>query len=184
MEDPHFEIDEQPTRARSSSTRAGRFVAVSGQRGHAKGAPAGRARRDSTTAPIFLRLQRVEQQHRLLGLLFLTLVIGMVVAALGLLSQGRTISSKTLETSEELKLVDSTGRPRLFLRLHSEVPVMQVLDAHGRPRLTLGLRFDETPFIDLSDESGAIRASLQVTTGGEPTIRMYDRKGESTFTVN
>ena len=184
MEDPQFDIDEQPSPARSSRAPVGRFVAISAPRGPANGGAADRDRRDSASAPIFLRLQRIEQQHRLLGLLFLTLVIGVVIAAFGLLSQGKTINSKSLETSEELKLVDSTGRPRLFLRLHSEMPVMQVLDARGRPRLTLGLRFDETPFIDLSDESGATRASLQVTSGGQPTIRMYDRKGESTFTVN
>ena len=183
MEDPHFDIDELSARGASRASR-GRFVAFNGQRRPSESASADRDRRDPSMASIFLRVQRIEQRHRLFALLLLTVAVGVLFAAFGFLSQSRITPSNSLETSDELKLVDSFGRTRVFLRLHSEVPVMQVLDARGRPRLTLGLRFDDTPFIDLSDESGATRASLQVTSGGEPTIRMYNRQGESTFTVN
>lgn len=183
MENPYIEPDERPVQTRSHHTSIGRFTTVPGPRRSANGA-SDPGRRDPAMTPVFRRLQRIEQQHRLLGLVLLTVLIGLVITAFGYLSQGRIVTGNPLETSKELKLVDSSGRPRVFLRMHSEVPVMQVLDAQGRPRLSLGLRLDDTPFIDLSDENGATRASLQVSSGGKPTIRMYDKRGEATFTVN
>jgi hypothetical protein len=92
--------------------------------------------------------------------------------------------SKPLVQSDELKLVDGRGSPRVFLRMYSGVPVMQVLDAKGNPRLSLGLRFDDTPFIDLSDTSGMTRMSFQITGGGEPAVNMYDGRGKPTFSIN
>jgi hypothetical protein len=91
---------------------------------------------------------------------------------------------KPLVKSEELKLVDDSGSPRVFLRMFSGVPVMQVLDAKGNARLSLGLRFDDTPFIDLSDTSGITRMSFQITGGGEPAVNMYDGRGTPTFSIN
>jgi hypothetical protein len=61
---------------------------------------------------------------------------------------------------------------------------MQVLDTEGTPRLSFGLRFDDTPFIDLSDSSGMTRATLQITGGGEPALHLLDGEGVSTFSIN
>jgi hypothetical protein len=73
------------------------------------------------------------------------------------------VVTPTLLESRELKILDSDGNPRLFVRMYSRVPVLQVMDTAGKPRMSLGLRFDDTPFIDLSDATGRTRATLEMT---------------------
>ena len=68
-----------------------------------------------------------------------------------------------------------------IFQMQSEI---QAIDANGNPRLSFGLRFDDTPFIDLSDSSGMTRATFQVTGGDEPALQMFDGRGESTFSIN
>jgi hypothetical protein len=91
---------------------------------------------------------------------------------------------RSLLESRELELLDASGRSRAFVRVYANAPVMQLLDAQGKVRLSLGLRFDDTPFIELSDDTGTTRASLKVGSGGDPELRMYNGDGESTFSVN
>ena len=61
---------------------------------------------------------------------------------------------------------------------------MQLLDTSGKPRLSLGMRFDDTPFIDLSDRTGRTRATLELTEKDEPALRLFDENGEPTFNIN
>jgi hypothetical protein len=129
------------------------------------------------------QLRKIERQSRVLqlGLIAGLLVLAVAADPFSMVEAG---PRKPLVKSEELKLVDDSGSPRVFLRMFSGVPVMQVLDAKGNARLSLGLRFDDTPFIDLSDTSGMTRMSFQITGGGEPAVNMYDGRGTPTFSIN
>ena len=94
------------------------------------------------------------------------------------------IVQQTLMESEEVKLVDNAGNTRLFLRMYSRVPVLQLLDTNAKPRMSLGLRFDDTPFIDLSDKTGRTRATFEMTDKDEPTLKLFDKDGEVSFAIN
>jgi hypothetical protein len=89
-----------------------------------------------------------------------------------------------LMESRELTLLDNEGNPRMFLRMYSKVPVLQLMDSTGRPRMSLGLRFDDTPFLDLSDAKGRTRASLEMTADDTPALRLFDEHGAPTFNIN
>ena len=129
------------------------------------------------------RLARLERQNRWIKLSsVLFLVIAILFAARDLVPPD-TIVRQTLMESKELKLLDNDGQPRLFLRMYSRVPVLQLLDANGKPRMSLGLRFDDTPFLDLSDKSGSTRASIQLGPSGEPMIELFEENGESSTRI-
>ena len=130
------------------------------------------------------RLARVERQNRWMRL-GLLLVLAMAGYALyDELAIERTIVRQTLLESRELKLLDSNGNARMFVRMYSRVPVLQVLDAKGKPRMSLGLRFDDTPFIDLSDGKGRTRATFEMTESDAPALKLMDESGETTFRIN
>jgi len=130
------------------------------------------------------RLERLEKQNfrMKLSLVMLVLVVGYLAFGQAV-SQG-SIVQQTLMESRELKLLDNEGNARLFLRMYSRVPVLQLLDSSGKPRLSLGMRFDDTPFIDLSDRTGRTRATLELTEGDEPALRLFNERGETTFKIN
>ena len=109
------------------------------------------------------RLDKLESQNKRMKGAVLGLLL--VVAYLGYaqLAPGGVIVKQQLLESQELKLLDNAGNPRLFLRMYSRVPVLQLLDSNGKPRMSLGMRFDDTPFIDLSDKSGTTRATFEMT---------------------
>lgn len=46
------------------------------------------------------------------------------------------------------------------------------------------MRFDDTPFIDLSDKTGRTRATLELTEKDEPALSLFDENGEPTFKIN
>jgi len=130
------------------------------------------------------RLARLEKHNRrmkyalalmlaLVGFLFVDQVIPETVL----------VKQKLME-SEQVKLLDNAGNTRLFLRMYSRVPVLQMLDSKGKPRLSLGMRFDDTPFIDLSDASGRTRATFEMNEKDEPTLRLFDESGETSFKLN
>ena len=96
----------------------------------------------------------------------------------------QAVVTPTLLESRELKILDSDGNARLFVRMYSRVPVLQVMDTAGKPRMSLGLRFDDTPFIDLSDATGRTRATLEMTEDDAPAMRLMDENGETTFRIN
>lgn len=130
------------------------------------------------------RIDRLERQNfRVkLALVVMVMVVG-YMAFHQAVSQG-TIIKQTLMESRELKLLDNDGNARLFLRMYSRVPVLQLLDSGGKPRMSLGMRFDDTPFIDLSDRTGRTRATLELTEKDEPALSLFDEKGEPTFKIN
>jgi hypothetical protein len=130
------------------------------------------------------RLERVERQNRWMRLGFLLLLLLGGYAASDNLNLDQAVVRQTLLESKELKLLDNDGNPRLFVRMYSRVPVLQIMDAAGKPRMSLGLRFDDTPFIDLSDGTGRTRATFEMTEDDAPAMRLMDEDGETTFRIN
>jgi hypothetical protein len=130
------------------------------------------------------RLERVERQNRWMRLGFLILLLLGGFAVSDKLNLDQAIVRQTLFESQELKLLDNNGNARLFVRMYSRVPVLQVLDAAGKPRMSLGLRFDDTPFIDLSDGEGRTRATFEMTEDDSPAMRLMDEAGNTTFRIN
>ena len=130
------------------------------------------------------RLDRLEKQNfrMKLAVVFMVLIVGYL--GFNQIITESTIVRQTLMESRELKLLDNNGNARLFLRMYSRVPVLQLLDTSGKPRLSLGMRFDDTPFIDLSDRTGRTRATFELTEKDEPALRMFDENGEPTFNIN
>ena len=130
------------------------------------------------------RLERVERQNRWMRLGFLLLLLLGGYAVSDKLDLDQAIVRQTLLESQELKLIDNDGNARLFVRMYSKVPVLQILDTTGKPRMSLGLRFDDTPFIDLSDGSGRTRATFEMTEDDAPAMRLMDETGKTTFRIN
>ena len=136
------------------------------------------------TPALSRRLDKLEKQNFRLKLSMVALVLLVAYIAFGQSITDNIIVKQTLLESKELKLLDNEGNARLFLRMYSRVPVLQLLDAKGKPRMSLGMRFDDTPFIDLSDSTGRTRATLEMTGTDEPALRLFDEKGEPTFIIN
>ena len=130
------------------------------------------------------RVDRVERQNGWLKLAVLVFALGGGYALYDKVFPEGVLIQKTVLESKELKLIDADGNPRLFLRMYSRVPVLQLMDGHGKPRMSLGLRFDDTPFIDLSDRQGSTRATLEINEEDAAALRLYDEKGEISFKIN
>jgi len=130
------------------------------------------------------RLRSLERRIRLqfFGLLLVILAGGWALLD-GLLVDNVIVRQKLME-SRELTLVDNEGNARLFLRMYSRVPVLQIMDSNGRPRMSMGLRFDDTPFLDLSDRGGRTRATLEMTEDDAPALRLFDENGTPIFNIN
>ncbi len=138
---------------------------------------------ERNVATIEQRVVKLEKQNRRLkfGMAGLAVLFGYL--ALGDVLPESVIVQQTLMESKELKLLDNDGQPRLFLRMFSRVPVLQLLDQTGKPRMSLGLRFDDSPFIDLSDKSGRTRATLEMTSDDKPSLQLFDENGVSSFKI-
>lgn len=130
------------------------------------------------------RIERLEKQARRMRYAVLAAVVFCVALTAQAAFPDSTIVKQTLMESEEVKLVDNAGHTRLFLRMYSRVPVLQLLDTSGKPRMSLGLRFDDTPFIDLSDRTGRTRATFEMTEQDEPTLKLFNEDGEVSFAIN
>ena len=151
----------------------------------AAGAPSGDSAADSgREAALMQRIERLEQQAKRLRYAVLGAVVFCVALTAHSVIPDSVIVRQTLMESEEVKLVDTGGNTRLFLRMYSRVPVLQLLDAAGKPRMSLGLRFDDSPFIDLSDKTGRTRATFEMTEDDEPTLKLFNEDGEVSFAIN
>lgn len=136
------------------------------------------------STPLLERLEKLESQNRWMRVAIFALLCAVAYGAFLHFAPDAVTVKQTLMESKELKLVDSDGNTRVFLRMYSHVPVLQLLDSNGKPRLSIGMRFDNTPFIDLSDKSGRTRATLEMTPNDQPALRLYDAKGHPTFKLN
>ncbi|MBT6276730.1 MAG: hypothetical protein HOI95_21665 [Chromatiales bacterium] len=130
------------------------------------------------------RITGLERQGRRMRYVVFAAVLGVALMVFDHYFPASIIVQQTLMKSEEVKLVDNAGNTRLFLRMYSRVPVLQLLDNNGKPRMSLGLRFDDTPFIDLSDKTGRTRATFEMTADDEPTLKLFNEDGEVSFAIN
>jgi len=153
-------------------------------RGDGTGLPPDFVLEESSVAELMRRVARMERRIRVqLYALILVGVAGLGVLVDKLLIEEVIVRQRLME-SRELTLVDNAGNARLFVRMYSKVPVLQIMDSNGKPRMSLGLRFDDTPFVDLSDRTGRTRATFEMTEHDTPALRMFDQNGNPTFTIN
>jgi hypothetical protein len=130
------------------------------------------------------RLTKLERRNMRARLLGVALVLSVIFFGVDHFFPDGVVVQQTLMESTEVKLVDNEGNPRLFLRMFSRVPVLQILGDNGTPRMSLGLRFDSTPFLDLSDRTGRTRATFEMTEDDTPLIQFYDENGNRTTRLN
>lgn len=130
------------------------------------------------------RLEKAEKQSRRLkfALLFMTPLL--IYVFVGQNVPKSIVESEPLVAADRLQLFDQQGNLRMYLRVYSGVPIIQLIDEKGNPRLSLGLRYDDSPFISLADIAGQTRATLQVDEKDRPALKLFDNKGVPTFSVN
>ena len=148
------------------------------------GVPAGELEEQPSWVDLAQRMQRAERQSRWFkySLLIMAPLLIYVFISQGLSQQ--LIHREPLVAADRLQLFDDKGNARMYMRVYSGVPVVQLIDENGIPRLSLGLRYDDSPFISLSDVSGQTRASLQVGADDQPALTLFDENGKPSFTVN
>jgi hypothetical protein len=139
---------------------------------------------ESSVAELMRRVTQMERRIRIQLYALILLAVGGLGFLLNTLLIGDVVVQQRLSESRELTLLDNAGNARLFVRMYSKVPVVQIMDSNGKPRISLGLRFDDTPFLDLSDSSGRTRATFEMTEQDAPALRMFDQHGNTTFNIN
>jgi len=130
------------------------------------------------------RLHKAERQSRWLKYTLLLMAPLLIYVFVGQELPDRLVQRKPLVASNRMQLFDEDGNTRMYMRIYSGVPVVQLIDKGGVPRLSLGLRYDDSPFISLADVSGQTRASLQVGEDDAPALKLFDANGEPSFSAN
>jgi hypothetical protein len=130
------------------------------------------------------RLDKTEKQSLRLKIALILMAPLLLYVFIGQNVTERVVQSDPLVAADRIQLYDEDGNTRMYLRIYSGVPVMQLIDENGKPRLSLGLRYDDSPFISLSDLEGQTRATLQVDGQDQPALKLFNDKGEPTFSVN
>jgi hypothetical protein len=130
------------------------------------------------------RLQNIEQKSRRLKYSLLIIVPLLLYVFVGQVFTELLVSRESLVTVDRMQLFDKQGNVRMFMRVYSGAPVVQLIDESGTPRLSLGLRYDDSPFINLSDVRGQTRAALQVGANDQPEFKLFDENGNASFIAN
>ncbi|GMQ77239.1 MAG: hypothetical protein BMS9Abin01_2563 [Gammaproteobacteria bacterium] len=130
------------------------------------------------------RLQKAERQSRWLKYALLVMAPLLIYVFIGQELPKQLVQREPLVAADRMQLFDEQGNTRMYMRVYSGVPVVQLIDENGMPRLSLGLRYDDSPFISLADVRGQIRASLQVGEGDQPALKMFDENGKPSFSAN
>lgn len=129
------------------------------------------------------RLQKAERQSRWLKFTLLIMTPLLVYVFIGQELPEHFVKRESLVAADRMQLLDEAGNTRMYMRVYSGVPVVQLIDEKGKPRLSLGLRYDDSPFISLSDISGQTRATLQVGDDEKPALKLFDENGNPSFTA-
>jgi hypothetical protein len=130
------------------------------------------------------RLHEAERQSRWLKYTLLIMAPLLVYVFVGHELPKQLIEREPLVAAQRMQLFDESGNTRMYMRVYSGVPVVQLIDESGKPRLSLGLRYDDSPFISLSDVTGQTRATLQVGEDDKPALKLFSAAGEPAFTAN
>ena len=129
------------------------------------------------------RLHKAERQSRWLKYTLILVAPLLLYVFLGEKLPEQFVEREKLVAADRMQLFDEAGNTRMYMRVYSGVPVIQLLDEKGKPRLSLGLRYDDSPFISLSDVEGQTRATLQVDEDDKPALKLFDENGNPTFTA-
>jgi hypothetical protein len=148
------------------------------------GIPASELEEQPSWVDLAQRLQKAERQSRWLKYALLIMAPLLIYVFVGQELPTQLVQREALVAAKRMKLFDENGNTRMFMRVYSGVPVVQLIDENGMPRLSLGLRYDETPFISIADVRGQTRASLQVGENDQPALKMFDENGEPSFSAN
>lgn len=146
--------------------------------------PPGFVVNDDSVEGLVRRVAKLERRTRVQFFALVIIALGGLGFFFDKLLVDNVIVQQKLMESRELTLLDNDGNARLFLRMYSKVPVLQIMDSNGKPRISLGLRFDDTPFLDLSDRTGRTRATFEMTEDDAPALRLFDENGNPTFNIN
>ncbi len=130
------------------------------------------------------RLHKAERQSRWLKYALMLMAPILIYVFIGQGLPEKLVQRQALVASDRMQLFDENGNTRMYMRVYSGVPVVQLIDENGMPRLSLGLRYDDSPFISLSDTSGQTRASLQMDANDRPALKLFNEKGEPSFSAN
>ena len=130
------------------------------------------------------RLHKAERQSRWLKYALMLMAPILIYVFIGQGLPEKLVQRQALVASDRMQLFDENGNARMYMRVYSGVPVVQLIDGNGMPRLSLGLRYDDSPFISLSDTSGQTRASLQMDANDKPALKLFNEKGEPSFSAN
>lgn len=135
-------------------------------------------------ADLAQRLHAAERQSRWLKYALILMAPLLIYVFVGQELPQQIVRKETLVAADRMELFDEHGNSRMYMRVYSGVPVVQLVDESGMPRLSLGLRYDDSPFISLSDVAGQTRASLQIGAGDQPALKLFDESGEPVFSAN
>ncbi|TFH50400.1 MAG: hypothetical protein E4H01_02475 [Lysobacterales bacterium] len=130
------------------------------------------------------RLHNAERQSRWLKYALFIMAPLLVYVFVGQEIPQRLTQREPLVAADRMRLFDEHGNTRMYMRVYSGVPVVQLIDESGTSRLSLGLRYDDSPFISLSDARGQTRASLQVGADDQPALKLFGANGEPSFSAN
>jgi hypothetical protein len=130
------------------------------------------------------RLHKAERQSRWLKYALFVMAPLLVYVFVAQEIPQQLIKREPLVAADRMQLFDENGNTRMYMRVYSGVPVVQLIDESGTPRLSLGLRYDDSPFISLSDVRGQTRASLQVGADDQPALKLFGANGEPSFSAN
>jgi hypothetical protein len=130
------------------------------------------------------RLQKAERQSRWLKYTLLLMAPLLLYVFIGQEIPQQLVQREPLVAADRMQLFDEDGNTRMYMRIYSGVPVVQLIDKGGVPRLSMGLRYDDSPFISLADVSGQTRASLQVGEDDQPALNLFDANGDPSFSAN
>jgi len=130
------------------------------------------------------RLHKAERQCRWLKYALIVMAPLLLYVFVGQEMPRQLVEHEPLVAADRMQLFDENGNTRMYMRVYSGVPVVQLIDESGTPRLSLGLRYDDSPFINLSDVSGQTRASLQVGADDRPRLNLFNEKGEPSFSAH
>ncbi len=146
--------------------------------------PAAEVEEQPSWVDLAQRLQKAERQSRWLKYALLIMAPLLIYVFVGQELPKQLVQREALVAANRMQLFDEQGNTRMYMRVYSGVPVVQLIDENGIPRLSLGLRYDDSPFISLADIRGQTRASLQVGENDQPALKMFDENGAPTFSAN
>ena len=157
-------------------------IQVTSQALHASGADA--LQEPPPWVDLAQRLHKAERQSRWLKYTLMVMAPMLFYVFIGQGLPEELVKREALVASDRMQLFDDDGNTRMYMRVYSGVPVVQLIDESGMPRLSLGLRYDDSPFISLSDVNGQTRASLQIDADDNPALKLFNDKGEPSFSAN